>query len=76
MPKSEKVPLEKVTLNLVEGDKETLASFYPVAGWSVAARGFINLVCKNLRELDSQQVISMAQPINIDISSIEDIEDT
>ncbi|KKM67652.1 hypothetical protein LCGC14_1468940 [marine sediment metagenome] len=32
------IPLEKVTLNLVEGDKRILGAFYPEKGWSVAAR--------------------------------------
>lgn len=49
MPKRAKDPLEKVTLNIVAGDKETLASFYPTIGWGVAARQILNNFCEQLR---------------------------
>ena len=41
--------LQKVTLNLAMGDKDTLAAFYPQVGWSVAARRIIELHCNQLR---------------------------
>lgn len=49
MPRISEEPLQKVTLNLVDGDKETLASFYPNLGWSVAARKIIKRYCDGLR---------------------------
>ena len=50
MPKSKKEDLEKVTLNIVKGDKETLATFHANLGWSVAARILIRDYCQYLRE--------------------------
>lgn len=41
--------LEKVTLNLYQGDRETLQSFYPRTPWSVVVREAIHDLCKRLR---------------------------
>ena len=49
-------PLEKVTLNLFKGDKDTLVAFHPTAGWSVAARDIINKYCNQLREQEEEQL--------------------
>lgn len=50
MPKPADKDLEKVTLNIYTGDKETLATFYSPLGWSVAARELISEHCKSLRK--------------------------
>lgn len=70
MPPKVKSPLEKVTLNLFEGDKATLEAFFPAKGWSVAARELLNKVCKRLRESDSQEVL---EPFQIEIP-LEDLD--
>lgn len=73
MSRQKSVPLEKVTLNLEEGDRETLIKFYPHVGWSVAARRIIKIHCAHLNELESQQ----SKPFNvedIDLSGIEKME--
>ena len=74
MPRESGVELEKVTINLHTGDKETLASFYSVMGWTVAARRIIHKFCEVLREKDSQEIQANAKPLDVDIPSIEDIE--
>lgn len=68
MPKASEVPLQKVTLNLVEGDKDLLASYYGNLGWSVAAREIIHRFCAKLREKDSQEVQS--GKIDLDLTSL------
>lgn len=42
--------LQKVTFNLVKGDRDTLDQHFPSVGWSVAARRIINKACRKLRE--------------------------
>ena len=54
MPRVKKEELQKVTLNLSMGDKDTLSQFFPAVGWSVAARRIINRACRRLQESDSQ----------------------
>jgi len=49
-----RAPLEKVTLNIFTGDKDTLIDFFPASGWSVAARHIIHNHCKKLREKASK----------------------
>lgn len=68
MPPKSRLPLEKVTLNLVAGDKETLELFHPAKGWSVGARGYIHDICKQLREMDSQEVLANSELLNVNIS--------
>ena len=76
MSRQKSVPLEKVTLNLEAGDRETLIKFYPQVGWSVVVRHIIKKYCARLNELESQQ----SQPFNveniepIDLSGIEKME--
>ena len=67
----EKEPLQKVTLNLVVGDKETLADFHPAMGWSVAARRIIHNYCAKLRERDSQEV--RQHPVTLDVDLLGDL---
>ena len=76
MPRPSEVPLEKVTLNLMEGDKDTLESFYPVTGWTVAARIIINGFCRRLREQDSQEVLAESEALRVEIpkDSLEGLE--
>lgn len=54
MPKKLEIPIEKKTLNLFEGDAETLAEFYPSIGWSVALRQLAHVHAKRLRERHSR----------------------
>jgi len=54
MPRPAKSPLQKVTLNLIEGDRDILNNFFPAQGWSVAARAIINRACRTLLERESQ----------------------
>lgn len=68
MPRTSKDPLEKVTLNLVKGDKETLAAFHPQLGWSVACREIIKRYCEELRLADSK---IERRAIEIDLSNLE-----
>ena len=70
MPKPKGALLEKVTLNLYAGDKETLRKFWHAKGWSVAAREIIHNACKRLEELDSQEVISDGPEIDIDLGGL------
>lgn len=49
MPDKKNDLLEKVTLNLFLGDKDTLAAFHSDLGWSVAAREVIHKYCTILR---------------------------
>ena len=69
------IPLEKVTINLVEGDKETLGAFYHELGWSVAAREIIHIHCSKLRELESQEVQPKAIEMEIEIPFLKEAED-
>lgn len=66
------IPLEKVTLNLISGDKEILEAYYSTMGWTVAARQIINNYCNVLREKDSQEVQSDVE--NLDIELPEEIK--
>ena len=68
------VPLEKVTINLIEGDKHILSAFYPEKGWSVAAREIINNYCTQLRELESQQVRPETLKVKIEIPFLKEAE--
>ena len=54
MPRVKKEELQKVTLNLSMGDRDTLSQFFPTVGWSVAARRIIHRACRRLKESDSQ----------------------
>ena len=56
MPRKKIETLEKVTLNINRGDKDTLAAFYPKLGWSVAAREIILRHCKQLREAENAEL--------------------
>ena len=67
------VELEKVTLNIVKGDKDVLESFFPAKGWSVAARELLHRVCDRLRESDSQEVLSNSNLSDIEIP-VEDLD--
>lgn len=66
------VHLTKVTLNLVEGDRETLSAYYPHMGWSVAARELINRYCTQLRVLERQNL--SPRPIEVTLPSFEHLE--
>lgn len=55
MPREAGPELQKVTLNLLEGDREILAAFFPGAGWSVAARTIIHKYCMSLLEEEARQ---------------------
>lgn len=56
-------PLEKVTLNLHEGDKDTLAAFHPDLGWSVAARRVIRNYCATLRDEEEKTIV--LEPLDV-----------
>lgn len=71
MPKKAERSLEKVTLNLYEGDKETLAAFYPKLGWSVATRWLIHQFCNRLREENDNLEYN---PVEIVIPPLENSE--
>ncbi len=73
MPPKVKSPLEKVTLNLFVGDKDTLQSFFPAKGYSVALRELIHNICRRLRESDSQKVLGGAEPLDVEIP-LEDLK--
>lgn len=71
MARKSTIKLEKVTINLVAGDKSILMDFFPAIGWSVAARTIIHRFCKRLAEIDSQKV--KATGLNVDIpTNLED----
>ena len=73
MPKYSLDPLEKVTINLIEGDRATLATFYPAAGWSVAARTVIHKFCNTLRELESRQLQETLNiQVKVDLPNMEE----
>ncbi len=74
MPVKVEFPLQKVTLNLFEGDKDTLEAFFPAKGWSVAARELLNQVCVRLRESDSQEVLGNSDPLEIELPNLKDVE--
>lgn len=65
MPREAGIDLEKVTLNIIAGDKETLADYYPALGWSVAARRIVHKHCKILREKDSQEVQASLEDLEL-----------
>jgi len=65
------VPLEKVTLNLVQGDKEILQTYFSATGWTVQARNIINNYCNALRERDSQEIQSTLTELNIELPEME-----
>ena len=67
------VPLQKVTLNLLAGDKDTLCSFYTAKGWTVAARDIIHDHCVWLREKDSQEIQKSIEGLNIKPPSLESL---
>ncbi len=72
---AKKEDLEKVTINITRGDKGLLVQFYPVIGWSVAARRIINNHCQQkLKKIDSA-VMADAPEIEVDIP-LEDIKET
>lgn len=75
MPRESGVALQKVTLNLTAGDKDILASYYSVMGWSVAARKIIHRYCEVLREKDSQEVQAGAIDLNVEMPSVDDLRE-
>ena len=68
-------PLEKVTLNLLAGDKQVLEQYYHIMGWSVAARLIIHNVCNKLREMDSQFVLPGAAEIDVEVADPKEVEE-
>ncbi len=73
MAKQSREELEKVTLNLYEGDRDILAAFYPALGWSVAARKILHRFCDRLRQHDTP--VDISQFIDsIDVKGIEDVQ--
>jgi len=70
MPRIKKEELQKVTLNLSMGDRDTLSKFFPAVGWSVAARRIINRACRRLQESDSQTAPTGGS-IDINIGDID-----
>ena len=72
---AKKEDLEKVTFNMTKGDKELLTQFYPVIGWSVAARRIIRNHCQVKLEKINQVVMTDAPDIDVDIP-LEDIKET
>ena len=72
---AKKEDLEKVTLNITRGDKELLTQFYPVIGWSVAARRVIHNHCQKKLEKINFAVMADAPEIEVDIP-LEDIKET
>ncbi len=70
------IPLQKVTLNLQAGDKDTLISFHTAKGWSVAAREIIHKYCERLREKDSQEIQTSIDDLDIKPPSIENLKET
>lgn len=75
MPRAPGPPLEKVTLNLLAGDKQVLEQYYHSMGWSVAARTIIHNVCNKLREMDSQHVLPGGAEIEAEVADPEVLED-
>lgn len=73
MPREPKVVLEKVTLNLVAGDRDILAAFNPASGWSVAARNLIHRHCELLREKDSQEIVSDVSKLTVKMPSMKNL---
>ena len=69
------IPLQKVTMNLQVGDKETLISFYTAKGWSVAARDIIHIHCEWLREKDSQDIQKSIDGLDIKPLSVESLKE-
>jgi len=67
MARRAKTELEKVTLNLFKGDKETLERFAPNAGWSVAARDILNERCEELRSFESEKMVVQDVPIKLSL---------
>lgn len=76
MPRESGTALEKVTINLYDGDKDTLSSFYSTMGWSVAARRIIHKYCEVLRERDSQEVQANSESLDVELPSMEDIKES
>lgn len=74
MPRVKQEELEKVTLNLTAGDRETLGRFFPAVGWSVAARKIINRTCRRLEENESQSS-NGGGSFDISIGNIESDDD-
>jgi hypothetical protein len=73
MPKQN---LQLVTLNLIEGDRETIREFYPKhIPWSTIVRALVNRHCKALREaanrkeIDNEQFAKRAAE-SVDISEL------
>lgn len=71
MPRPVKAPLQKVTLNLIEGDRDILNNFFPAQGWSVAARAIINRFCRALLERESQSQSDQKLDVSIPLDNIE-----
>ena len=71
MPRVVEDPLEKVTLNLVAGDKDVLLQFYHHLGWSVAARQIIHTYCEKLRRLTDGEGKATLN-ITVDLSALEE----
>lgn len=62
--------LRKVTLNLVEGDREIIQSFYPRMGYQQAIRQIIHQYCRGLQERANQEIKQNVQPIRVDDSGL------
>ncbi len=75
MARESGVALEKVTMNLFAGDKDTLTSFHPAKGWSVAAREVLHIYCERLRERDSQEVLANTMDLDVELPSLKDLKE-
>lgn len=71
-----KAPLEKVTINIFIGDKETLADFFPASGWSVAARHIINNYCNELRKKTAKIETTPISDLEIKIGDVTNDQTT
>lgn len=76
MPKKLDLPIEKKTLNLFDGDAQTLADFYPSIGWSVALRQLAHVHAKKLREKHSRSGVQANDRADLaDLAASIDIGD-
>lgn len=54
MPKKSLIPLEMVSIRLYEGDRDTLASFYPSVGHNAAIREIVHRHARLLKEKEAR----------------------
>lgn len=54
MPKKSLQPLEMASIRLYEGDRDTLASFYPSIGYNAAVREIVHRHCRLLKEKEAR----------------------